>query len=140
MQLERECSVFTQYLRGSGPTPYVTEKYVDFHQKLGAALGGDGFDRFLVRAAARSPFWTKIADSYARIFRPAATLRKKLILVLGLLECAPPSFEALDAVPSGGFAGAAIRLAGTSAKFVAALIAGAVLFTPARIWISSRER
>src|SRR5215469_11013096 len=110
MQLERECSVFTQYLCAFDPTPYVTEKYVDFHQRLGAALGGDGFDQFLVRTAARSPFWTKIADSYARIFRPNSPLRKKLVLVLGLLECSPPSFEALDAVPSGGFSGAVIRV------------------------------
>jgi hypothetical protein len=139
-QLERECRVFARYLSGQDASPYLLEKYSDFHQKMEASLGRDPFDDFLVRTASRGTLWAACADSYSRLFRPTCALRKKLILVLALLECAPPSFEVLDNIPAGGFIGAMVRLAATSAKFIAASVAGAVLFTPARAWISSRER
>jgi hypothetical protein len=135
--LERECTTYATYLSGTAPTPYLVEKYLDFHQKLGEARG-DAFDSFLVEVAARGTLWTRLADSYARIFRPDSVLRKKLILVLALLECAPPSFEALDRVPGGGLPGTVLGLAGASARFLASLILGAALFTPVRFWIGRR--
>jgi hypothetical protein len=139
-QLERECRVYAQYLSGQEPTPYLTEKYLDFHQKLGPSLRSDAFDSFLVNVSARGGIWVRFADSYAQLFRKGSALRKKLILVLGLLECTPPAFEKLDSVPSGGCAGAVLRMAGTSIGFVLSSLAAMVLFTPARFWISSRER
>jgi hypothetical protein len=137
-QLERECITFATYLSGQPPTPYLIEKYLDFHQKLGEKTAEDRFDAFLVRISARSAAWTRVADSYARIFRPNSVLRTKLILVLALLECAPPSFETLDRVPLGGIPGTVLRLAGASARFLFALIAGAAIFTPVRFWMARR--
>ncbi|HEY7336516.1 MAG TPA: hypothetical protein VH639_16610 [Bryobacteraceae bacterium] len=137
-QLERECSTFATYLSGRLPTPYLIEKYLDFHQKLGEKTAADRFDAFLVGVAARNAVWTRLADSYTRIFRPSSVLRTKLILVLALLECAPPSFEALDRVPGGGILGTVLRLAGASARFVAAALAGAAIFTPVRFWMARR--
>ena len=139
-KLEHECRVFARYLIGSDPTSYLIEKYVDFHEKLGSSIVSDSFDDLLVQVASRGALWTTLADSYSRLFRKSGALRKKLILVLALLECTPPSFEMLDSVSSGGFAGAVVRLAGVSAKFIAASVAGTVLFAPARLWLSSRER
>lgn len=139
-KLEQECRVFTRYLSGSDPTGYVIDKYVQFNNELGASIISTNFDKFLINTAARGIVWTALADSYSRFFRKTGALRKKLILVVALLECAPPSFEALDSVPSGGPAGAILRLAGISVKFVAALIAGTLVFAPARILISTQDR
>lgn len=136
--LEQECAVYARYLSGTAPTAYLVEKYLDFHQKLGEKAKADAFDSFLVQISARGALWTALADSYARIFRPDSLLRKKLILVLALLECAPPSFEALDRVPPGGLPGTIFRLAGASARFLAALIVGAAIFTPVRFWMARR--
>ncbi|HLH42018.1 MAG TPA: hypothetical protein VKV74_03450 [Bryobacteraceae bacterium] len=143
-RLERECITYAAYLSGTPPTPYLVEKYLDFHQKLGETARPrekartDAFDSFLVEVAARGALWTRLADSYARIFRPNSLLRKKLILVLALLECSPPSFERLDRVPAGGFAGAVLRLIAASVRFLAALIVGAALFGPVRLWMARR--
>src|SRR5215469_12600701 len=109
-QLEQECAVYARYLSGHPPTGYLVEKYLDFYQKLGGKaepgeVESDPFDSFLVRVSAEGPTWARLADSYARVFRPGSALRKKLVLVLALLECAPPSFEALDRVPGGGLPG-----------------------------------
>ncbi|MBV8841602.1 MAG: hypothetical protein JO307_02220 [Bryobacterales bacterium] len=139
-KLERECRVFARYLSGVDPSSYLVQKYGDFHEQLGASAGSDRFDEFLVRVASRGVFWTTLADGYSRLFRKSGALRKKLIVVLALLECAPPSYEILDSVPTGGLAGSVVRLAGISAKFLAAAIAGTVLFAPARVWMSARER
>lgn len=138
VRLERECTTYAAYLSGMAPTPYLVEKYLDFHQKLGEKARADAFDSFLIEVSARGRIWARLADSYARIFRPDSLLRKKLILVLALLECTPPSFEALDRVPAGGLPGTIFRLAGASARFLAALIVGAALFTPVRFWIGRK--
>ena len=98
LQLERECRTYTRYLIGQTPSEYVVEKYMDFHRKWDAlaALKSDRFDQFLVGLSARRPFWARLADSYASRFRKDSAVRKKLVLTLALLECAPPSFEKLD--------------------------------------------
>src|ERR1700730_1678960 len=99
-QLERECLIYTQYLIGRMPSPYVVNRYLDFHHKSDAmtSLEFDAFDQFLVSVSARAPFWASMADSYASVFRKDSVIRKKLVLTLALLECVAPSFEALDDV------------------------------------------
>jgi len=138
--LERECRVFARYLTGQEPSRYVIEKYQDFHQKIGVRGGSARFDRFLVSTAARGLYWTRLADSYGTLFRRNSALREKLVVVLALLECAPPAFETLDRVPGGGLAGAALRMAGGGMRYALALLVGVLLFSPARLWMGTGER
>lgn len=135
-QLERECQTYVRYLCGQNPSSYLTEKYLDFHQQNGAGLELDEFDRFLVRFSSRSLLCARLADSYARVFRKESAVRKKLILVLGLLECAPDTFQKLDRVPAGGFLGGVFLLAVSSAKFILSVIASTIILLPARVRIS----
>jgi hypothetical protein len=137
VQLERECRTYTRFLIGQAPTPYVLEHYLDFHQKSDVmeAVKSDRFDQFLVGVSARGPFWARLADSYASVFRKNSTVRKKLVLTLALLECAPPSFETLDRVDSGGALGAVIRLGWGAALYALTLIVSFVIFTPVRLGI-----
>jgi hypothetical protein len=95
--LDRESAAYSLYLAGQPPTPYVREKYRDCHARVKSLSTGDSFDRLLVRIAARGSLWARFADSYAARFRKHGLLRKKLVLMLALLECAPPCFEYLDA-------------------------------------------
>jgi hypothetical protein len=76
-----------------------------------------------------------LADSYASVFRKNSTVRKKLVLTLALLECAPPSFETLDRVDGGGPLGAVIRLGWGAAQYALTLIVSFVIFTPVRLGI-----
>src|SRR5215831_2432572 len=125
-QLERECGTYVRYLCGQNPSTYITEKYVDFHRKV-EAIELDEFDRFLGRFSTRNILCARLADSYARVFRKESSVRKKLILVLALLESSPETFEALDRVPAGGLAGAVLRIAGNSAKFIFSLAASTAI-------------
>src|SRR5579864_6484231 len=137
-QLERECLTYTQYLIGQSPSPYVVSRYLDFHQKSDAMSGPafDTFDQFLVRISAHRSFWTGMADSYASVFRKNSILRKKLIVTLALLECAAPSFEALDEVGGHGLATTVLHLCWRALRYSLLLAASIVVFTPVRILMS----
>jgi hypothetical protein len=137
-QIERECRAYSRCLIGQNPSAYVIEKYRNFHQQLESDLALDRFDRFLISLSARSPFWARLADSYASLLRKNSGVRKKLVLTLALLECTPPSFAALDRVPSGGPLGAALRLGRGAMQYAFTLLLAAIIFTPARLWMSER--
>jgi hypothetical protein len=124
------------------PSAYVIEKYLDFHQKSDAmaALNFDRFDRFLVGVSARGPLWARLADSYASLFRKDSAVRKKLVLTLALLECAPPSFEKLDHTPGGGMLGAVLRLGFGAMQYALTLVTSAAIFTPVRLGVSLSMR
>jgi hypothetical protein len=139
-QLERECQSYTRYLIGQPPTPYVVEKYRDFHQKMGAAEVGDRFERFLVAASARGPLWTRLADSYVRVWRKNSNVRKKLVVTLALLECTPPGFQEIDHAPGGGWLGALFRLTLSAAGFACAVMTASLLFGPVHFWMTAGER
>jgi len=134
--LERECESYTRYLSGRMPTPYVVEKYLDFHQKIGFPAERDRFDRFLVSFSACGPFRARLADSYASVFRKNSAVRKKLVVTLALLECAPPTFEELDRVPP---AGAVLRLAMGAMMYASTLLIAAAFLTPVRLWTARIE-
>lgn len=138
--LERECRTYSRYLIGLNPTTYIIDKYIDFHQHSTTSLAQDHFDRFLIAVSARGPLWTRLADSYASLLRKNSGLRKKLVLTLALLECTPPSFEALDRVPGGGTAGAALRLGLGAIVYAFTLLAATMLFTPVRLWMGPGQR
>ena len=89
--------------------------------------------------ASRGPYWARMADSYGTLFRKNSVLREKLVVVLALSECAPPAFEDLDRVPGGGLAGTALRMAAGGMSYGLALLIGAHLFSPVRLWMAVRE-
>ena len=139
IQLERECQSYTRYLIGQAPTRYMIEKYQDFHQKMGAANSGR-FERFLVSASARGPLWARLADSYATVWRKNSSVRQKLVLMLALIECAPPGFEYLDRCPGGGLPGITLRLGLGAMSYACSLFAATALFAPIHLWMTVRER
>ncbi len=134
-QLERECSTYARYLIGQLPTRYVIAQYVAFHRATGALTDAkfDSFDRFLVKVSAGGPLWARLTDSYASVFRKDSVLRKKLVLMLAILECAPPSFEALDRVDGGGWLLTASRLGFWASRYALALFVSTLIFTPVRL-------
>jgi len=97
-RLARECEVFTDYLSGLESSPYVLQKYLDAHEKVIRYHPASRFDRVLLTFATAGPNFTRLADSYVRVFAPASTLRKKLILLLAILESTPLGGRFLDAV------------------------------------------
>ena len=140
LQLERECQSYTRYLIGQPATPYVIEKYKEFHQGMDFAAADSRFDGLLLSASARGPLWARLVDSYATRWRKNSIVRRKLVVALALLECVNPSFAVLDECPRGGPAAAVVRLGLGALGYACSVLAAAVLFSPVRLWLAFRER
>ena len=140
-RIERECRTFVHYLIGRDPEPYVIAKYVDYHSQHGARVApADPFERFLLDISVCGSFWTRLADTYASRFHKHASLRKKLVLTLALLECSPASFDTLDRATARGVVSACARLAWSVTAYVTSLLAALLLFLPVRMWKSAMAR
>jgi hypothetical protein len=140
VSLDRECRSYTRYLIGRDPSPYIIEKYRDFHQKMGLPADLGPFDRFLLSTSARSPLWARLTDCYGSVWRKNSVVRRKLVLTLALLESAPSSSELLDRPPARGPVGIVLRLGWEVAGFACSLAVASSFFAPVRFWMAARYR
>lgn len=129
-RLERECRTYARYLIGWEPNAYVIGKYIECHRIGRIVEPAAPFDRFLTGISARSPFLARLSDAYASRFLKCGALRKKLVLMLALLECAGATFATLDEVDGGGKTGTLIRLGWRVVVFAGALGISLLLFLP----------
>jgi nucleoside-diphosphate-sugar epimerase len=132
-ELDRECRVFARHLLGCSPNQYVLGKYAEAHTVSPALSAGNRFDENLLRFARRHSICAKIADSYTCLFFPGALLRKKLVLLLAILESCPPFFRMIDDAVSGQKASLLIRLAFRGCIAAISALVGIVIFVPIRL-------
>ncbi|HVS08711.1 MAG TPA: hypothetical protein VMS76_02470 [Planctomycetota bacterium] len=133
LELEREARVLGRYLSGAEPSAYVLAKYAEAHRLALPQLEPESrFDELLVAFARGGTFRAYMADAHARGFRPASLLRRKLVLLLAILECSPQGGD-LDAPDPGSRAGFALRAAFDGARFTLAVAAGALLALPVHV-------
>jgi len=93
-----ECRVFTRYLTGQLPDRYISKKYAEAFSS-GQPLSRDlqsGFDALLVRLASIHPLLVRAVDAFSRLFYKDSTLRKRLVLLLALLESQASSAVVID--------------------------------------------
>jgi NADH dehydrogenase len=128
--LSREACALGNYLVGHPPDPYVIGKYCDLHVQRAEVRTSSTFDRLLIAIAQRGRLLAALTDSYTRVFCPRSALRAKLVALLGLLECAPLSFEAFDAPYRGGIVRVYAKLVLRGALEVVLLVAGVLLLGP----------
>lgn len=138
-RLRRECDVFTRHITGRGATPYVLRHYADAHETLAGLEPRDGHGRWLLHVARAGAPACRVADAWARVAAPRSALRKKLVLLLAILEVTPPFAAELDQ-PHGGRAIQWARIAVSLATGLLALVIGLVLFLPVRLAAGGRDR
>lgn len=138
--LDIESSVFTRYLAGREPSDYVRQKYRDGHGAIPYRLRGgeDALDVALVVVARRGPVRTRIADAYARVFRPHGVLRQKLTLLLAILENSPDLHRRFTS-GGQGMLRAILAIAGSLLLFLLCFLAGLVFFGPVHRLLRSRR-
>jgi hypothetical protein len=111
--LRDELARFSTWLVGAevaaalGSSDTTVSSYLRWHLRPEAR--GDRFDHALLRIAAFGRPGLALADAYAARFRRTALLRRKLSLVIALIETGP-SHEALEATISSSAAGFYLRL------------------------------
>jgi hypothetical protein len=102
--LAAECRSFSLYLMNQLPDAYVVEKYCTAHA-AGNILDSphcNAFDAALVRLAPRNRFFTRLIDLYTSLFFKRALVRRKLVLLLAILESAAPSYAYFDSTDGLG--------------------------------------
>ena len=130
-RLQQECRTFTRYLMRREPDSYVIRKYVECHTAvLRDAPLALPIDSALVRFAGGGSFRARVADAYARMFRPHGLLRRKLILVFAILESSRAYHREITAGGDGNYWVAWLRIAGSIVGFLAALTVGIAVFLP----------
>ena len=134
--LDRECAVFCRYLIDQEPNEYVKKKYRAAHQLGSLQSGGQcRADAFLVKVASIGPWSTKIIDAYTRIFRPFSTVRKKLVLLLAILENCAPTHAYLDSVDSGSIPLLLLRFVNRCVIFALVVVVGVLIILPAELML-----
>lgn len=141
--LRNECRLFTQYLLREDPDSYVLERYVTLHP---AALEGASPpalpDTVLLETGKSGLFRLRIADAYARIFRPRCLLRRKLILTFAILENSGRFHSRFTSGPTSSLLLALIRVSATMVGFGLALTASLFVVAPRIVlgaWCSKRS-
>ncbi len=130
-RLRQECRTFTRYLCGRDPDDYVERKYVEGDAVvLAGASPVLAIDAQLTRFAAGGRVRARIADAYARIFRPHGLLRRKLIFLFAILENSKGFYGDFTAGGNSSLVVALARIGMSVAAFMLALAAGMLLFAP----------
>jgi hypothetical protein len=90
-------------------------------------------DRWLLQVALTGAAGARLADTYARIFRPHGPLRHRLVLLLAILENSPHFHEQLDRATLGSPLGIMLELGATGVGFLMRLALGLVCFAPVQL-------
>ena len=95
--INRECDVFSRYLISQPPTDYILRQYemAVVSRNLANDAEFSAFDRRTLRLARRNVFFTRLADAYCALFHRHGALRRKLILLLAILEHTAPTAAVL---------------------------------------------
>jgi NADH dehydrogenase len=137
--LAEECRVLTRYLTGNAPTTYVLDQYIRAHHVSDKFLPTDLFDQRLVAFSLRHVLLARMADSFARLFAPSSLLRRKLVLLLAILEVAPPTWTVIDRPPSGSRMILAGSLAAKTALWLIGLVVATAILFPLRLVEGGRQ-
>ena len=96
--LSAECRMFAAYLINQVPSPYIIEKYRDAHAagNIFYRAERNTLDNVLLRLAMSNRLFLKLVDLYTSLFFKRALVRKKLVLLLAILESASPTNSYFD--------------------------------------------
>src|SRR5262245_39508512 len=105
--LRRECHLFSRYLVGTDAHADVVAAYIRAHE-LNRVTGAEhwtALDRALVRVSGWGPWSVRLADLYSAVFAKTSVLRRKLVLMVAILESRADTAEMMDTADAGSSLG-----------------------------------
>jgi hypothetical protein len=137
--VDRECAVFTRHLLGMEADAYVTSRYRMALPAVPALKPVTAWDRALLSVARRNVVAAKCADAYAALFDRSSALRKRLVILLAILETRPPYANRIDLAPGGSPLMAVAAVAGRGLLSLLALAVGTLTLVPLRLFFIGRR-
>jgi hypothetical protein len=133
--LDREVDVFSRYLLSEAPTKYVRDQYCMAVAARGLAKDDNlsAFDRATLNLARRHALFTRFADAYCSIFHRHGVLRRKLVLLVAILEHTASSAGQFDKPKIRRPLSIGVNLLVQSAISGLSLVAGTLLLLPAAL-------
>lgn len=128
--LARECDVFCRYLIGRAATPFVTGKYTAAHACDPRYHTPSSFDSFLLAIAGSSPQLVQGVDSYACVAARASLLRRKLILLIAILESCSPENGYEEQIQDTSAINVIARMGWRGLLFAGRFVLAALLLAP----------
>jgi hypothetical protein len=127
--------VYSRYLLGLVPGDYVTRKYAGAFDsgRQQALTAHSRFDEILLYLAAIHPLLTRAVDLYARFFHPAAVVRRRLIMLLAIIETHAQSVARLEQPVAGGMPGLLLDITVRSVISAVLLCVSTVLLLPVQL-------
>jgi nucleoside-diphosphate-sugar epimerase len=138
--LEKEFKTFSNYLIGYEPDGYIKSRYVRGHRITEMDRNGGSFDLLLVRMANRSKLLARLADTYTSGFYKNALLRKKLFLLLAILESCGSTYRHIDTVNERSVIALYVKVVQKAAVFFLTLILSGIIFVPLKFLTSLLSR
>jgi hypothetical protein len=134
--LALECDVFCRYLLGRRPGSDVAAAYHRAHavgsvQRIEPTV----LDRALLDIARVGPALAHAADAFASVARRPSLLRRKLVLLVAILESHGSSAAVLDTARPGSRLWWTVRLIGQVAFWTLSVVAGAALVIARYAWL-----
>lgn len=130
-----ECRTFGRYLSGAEPTEYATRCYLRLLPSAAVPEGANSLliERALVAAGRVGPLPLRIADAYARFLVPRSLLRRRLILLLAILENSAPAERTFNSGAEQSLPVLAAQLVVALVASGLCLVAGVIAFGPVHI-------
>ena len=132
-RLTAECHALSKHLIGREAPTRVVAGYLEHHRER--PVGPlSRFDARLTDHAGRGGASARLADAYSARVLPRGMLRRKLGLLVALLETDADSFEVIDAPDAGARGGAWLALLGSGVAEVVIAIVAVIRFGPAHLF------
>lgn len=134
--LARECRTFVGYLVGGDATPDIVSAYERAHtvSAVRASRVSAPLDRALLAVARSGPRSARAADAFAGLFARASVLRRKLALLVAILESREPTAAMLDRPYAGARAAGFLAAVLNASASVARACLAMVVIGPLCLW------
>jgi nucleoside-diphosphate-sugar epimerase len=129
-ELAREARVFARHLLGADATDYVVAQYQSAHDSRPELAAADPFDRATVALGRRHWIVARLVDAGAAVLRPRGILRRKMVLLVAILESAPPFHTTIDSGLGNSRAVAVARMFWTGTVAAALVLVGVLVLAP----------
>jgi len=131
-RLKRECRVFCQYLFNKEPSNYVVQKYIEAHEPANLNLSNwvNPREELLLKISTWNRFFTRLIDSYTVIFWKTSLIRKKLILLVAIIESSDQAHQQVEGINNTNKPLILLRIAARLVTFIFILSLSLIIIFP----------
>ncbi|MCI0732985.1 MAG: NAD(P)H-binding protein [Methylococcaceae bacterium] len=140
--LAAECSVYTRYLAGQEPDAYIQRKYAEAFEpgRPLAIRARSRFESMIEKLSAKNPIYTRAVDGYCKFFFREAMVRKKVVLLLAILECRAETAGKIDHADQLAAPLMLVTFLTQITRSILLLIVATLLLSPVRLALNALER